>query len=115
MNNLLTTLLALAALAAGTAVAILESAPLVTDTLTGAGLGTLIGSAVTYRRERIAARQRRPAAIKGSWIVVRWSIAARSSAPGRTCWWRYYERDEPHHPRAWCRPSALRPACPHRP
>jgi hypothetical protein len=75
MNNLLTTLLALAALAAGTAVAIFESAPLVTDALTRAGLGTLIGSAVTYRRERIAARRRRPAAIKGSWIVVRWSIA----------------------------------------
>jgi hypothetical protein len=75
MNTLLTTLLALAALADGTDVAIFESARWVTDALTGAGLGTLIGSAVTYRRERIAARRRRTTAVKGSWIVVRWSIA----------------------------------------
>jgi hypothetical protein len=80
MNNLLATLLALVALGGGTAVAIFESAPLVTDALSGAGIGTFVGGAVAYRRERLAARVRRPPSVKPGWIVVRWSIAGALGA-----------------------------------
>jgi hypothetical protein len=52
MNNLLTTLLAIAILGGGTAVAIFESAPLVTDALSGAGIGTFVGGAVAYGATR---------------------------------------------------------------
>lgn len=80
MNNLLTTLSALLALGTGTAIAIFDSAPVVTDALTGAGLGALVGGAIAYRRERVAARLRRPLQVKPEWIVFRWSCACALAA-----------------------------------
>jgi hypothetical protein len=75
MNSTLTHIVGVTALGIGIAVAIFESGPLVSDALTGAGLGTFIGAAVTYRRERTAARRGRGFEVKASWIVFRWSCA----------------------------------------
>lgn len=73
MNNPITALLGLTALATGTAVAIFDSVPLVTDTFTGAGIGALVGGVVNYRLERIAKRNEREPSVKSNWIIVRWS------------------------------------------
>jgi hypothetical protein len=80
MNNLLTTLTAFLALGAGTAVAIFDSAPLITDALTGAGLGGFVGGVIAYRRERIASDQRRETPVKANWIVLRWSCVGAGAA-----------------------------------
>jgi hypothetical protein len=80
MNNLLTALAAFLALGTGTAVAIFDSAPLVTDALTGAGLGGFVGGLIAYRRERIASNQGREPGVKANWIVLRWSCVGTAAA-----------------------------------
>jgi hypothetical protein len=80
MNNLLITLGAFLALGTGTAVAIFDSAPLITDALTGAGLGGFVGGLIAYRRERIASDEGRDPGVKANWIVLRWSCAGAAAA-----------------------------------
>ena len=80
MNHLLTTLAAVLALGAGTAVTIFDSAPLITDALTGAGLGGFVGGMIAYRRERLAKREHREPAVQPNWIVLRWSCVGTGGA-----------------------------------
>jgi len=75
MNNPLITLLAALAVGGGTAAAVLESVPILTDALTGAGVGALVGGIVAYRRERVARRRRREPSIEPRWLVTRWTWA----------------------------------------
>jgi hypothetical protein len=75
MSNALVGIVAVITLGVGVSIAIFESAPLVTDALTGAALGTFIGAAAAYRRERTAARRGRRMTVRSSWIVFRWSCA----------------------------------------
>lgn len=80
MNNFLATLAAFLALGTGTAVAIFDSAPLITDALTGAGLGGFVGGLIAYRRERIGSNQGREPGVKANWIVLRWSCIGTGAA-----------------------------------
>ena len=80
MNNLLTTLAAFLALGTGAAVAIFDSAPVITDALTGAGLGGFVGGLIAYRRERTASDERRDPTVKAHWIVLRWSCVGTAAA-----------------------------------
>jgi hypothetical protein len=80
MNNLLTTLAAFLALGTGAAVAIFDSAPVITDALTGAGLGGFVGGLIAYRRERTASDERREPTVKANWIVLRWSCVGTAAA-----------------------------------
>jgi hypothetical protein len=80
MNNLLTTLAAFLALGTGAAVAIFDSAPVITDALTGAGLGGFVGGLIAYRRERTASDERREPGVKANWIVLRWSCVGTAAA-----------------------------------
>jgi hypothetical protein len=80
MNNFLTTLAAFLALGTGTAVAIFDSAPLITDALTGAGLGGFVGGVIAYRRERSASNHGREPGVKANWIVLRWSCVGTAAA-----------------------------------
>ena len=50
MNHPLATLLTALAVGGGTAAAVLDSVPVLTDALTGAGVGAFVGGMVAYRR-----------------------------------------------------------------
>ncbi len=86
MNSTPTHIVGVTALGIGIAVAIFESAPLVSDALTGAGLGTFIGAAVTYRPNgplpagAAASRSRRAGSSSAG------AARVRSSTRERTCW-----------------------------
>ncbi len=73
MNNLPGNLLGLLVLLAGASVAVLEHIPILMDALAGAGIGAFVGSAIAYRRERIAARTRRESLVAPRWVVIRWT------------------------------------------
>jgi hypothetical protein len=58
----------------GASVAVLERIPILMDGLTGAGIGAIVGGAIAYRRERIAARTRRGSVFDPRWLVIRWTL-----------------------------------------
>jgi hypothetical protein len=74
MNNLLATLAATFAVLGGTTAAVLDSIPVLTDALTGAGAAALVGGLLSYRLERRAAGRGQPPALEPRWLVVRWSV-----------------------------------------
>jgi hypothetical protein len=55
--------------------AALDSVPLITDVLVGAGLGALVGSIVAQRHQRKGGR------IPHEWIVTRWSVIGAIAGP----------------------------------
>jgi hypothetical protein len=75
MNHPLTTLLTALAVGGGTAAAVLDTVPVLTDALTGAGVGAFVGGMVAYRRERLARRHRRQPNVEPRWLVTRWTWA----------------------------------------
>lgn len=74
MNNLLTTLAATLVVLGGTAAAVLDSIPVLTDALTGAGAAALVGGLLSYRLERRAADRGEASALEPRWLVIRWSV-----------------------------------------
>jgi hypothetical protein len=52
---------------------VIGSVPLLTDVLTGAGVGALVGGILAYRWERLAGRRDRQPAVEPRWIVTRWT------------------------------------------
>jgi hypothetical protein len=75
MNHPLGTLLTALAVCGGTAAAVLDSVPVLTDALTGAGVGAFLGGMLAYRRERLARRRRRQPSLEPHWLVTRWTWA----------------------------------------